>query len=99
MAMIDRKTLEYLAGLARIDLAGMDDEKLVSDLEAILAHFEELKKVDTESVNPMTGGTNEVNVMREDEENSRYKAAGTNLQEAFREEKDGFLKVPPIFGE
>ncbi|MBI4160239.1 Asp-tRNA(Asn)/Glu-tRNA(Gln) amidotransferase subunit GatC [Candidatus Wolfebacteria bacterium] len=107
MVHIDKKMLEYLAELARIDITGMDEEKLAKDLEAILAYFEELKEVDTEGVEPMAGGTMEVNIVRDDEPTTNDQSFGaaqgkqptTELIEAFPEREGDFLKVPPIFSD
>lgn len=64
--LINKKTLEYLAELSRIELEKESGEKLLKDLQKILAYFEELKEVDTENIEPMAGGTIEKNVFRED---------------------------------
>jgi aspartyl-tRNA(Asn)/glutamyl-tRNA(Gln) amidotransferase subunit C len=92
---IDKKTLEHLAKLARIELSEHEEEKLLRDLSAILDHFEELKTVDTAQVAPMAGGTGLVNTFREDtarESTNRGKGA-----DAFPESEDGALKIPPVF--
>lgn len=95
---IDKKTLEYLAGLARIELDKKSEDKLLKDLQKILDYFEELKEIDTENVEPMTGGNIFTeNVFREDIQNLKLKAKNSKLIEAFPEEKDGFLKVPAVF--
>ena len=92
---IDKKTLEYLANLARIELNPKEEKKLLEDLKKILDHFEELKELDTKNVEAMAGGTNLKNVFRDDET-----AAATNKQagvHAFPQTEKGFLKVPPVF--
>lgn len=96
--LITKKTLEYLAELARIQISGKE-EKLLKDLQKILAYFDELKEVDTENVEPMAGGTIEMNVFREDEQATSDKRQGKmeNLIEAFPEKENGFLKVPAVF--
>lgn len=92
---INKKTLEHLASLARIELTEAEEKKFLKELEQVLAYFEELNSVDTSSVTPMSGGTDRVNAFREDSERqSTNQNAGKN---AFPEEKDGFLKVPPVF--
>jgi len=63
---INKKTLKYLAELSRIELKKESEEKLLKDLQKILAYFEELESVDTENIEPMTGGTIEKNIFRED---------------------------------
>lgn len=96
---INKKELEHLAELSRIKLDPKEEEKLLTDLGAILGYFEELQKLDTGDVPPMTGGTDLLNSFREDlvenggRENTNQ-GAGT---EAFPESKDGYLKVPAVF--
>jgi aspartyl-tRNA(Asn)/glutamyl-tRNA(Gln) amidotransferase subunit C len=92
---IDKKTLEHLAKLARIELAPKEEEKLLKDLQEILGYIEELREVDTSTILPMTGGTDFKNVFREDDGPANTnRGAGV---EAFPETKDGFLKIPPVF--
>lgn len=92
---INKKTLEHLASLARIELTEKEEEKFLKELEMILSHFEELKAVDTSSVLPMSGGTINRNIFREDEE--RENTNGGQGPSGFPDEKDGFLKIPNIF--
>ena len=83
-----------MAKLARLDLTPDEEEKLLSDLSKILGHFEDLHKLDTANVEPMTGGTHLKNIFREDEARETNRGAGV---EAFPESRDGFLKIPPVF--
>lgn len=96
---IDKKELEHLAALARLELDPKEEEKLLTDLGAILEHFKELQALDTSEVEPMTGGTDLKNVFREDGldnggPESTNRGAGVD---AFPESEDGFLKIPPVF--
>lgn len=99
MSTIGKKELEHLAKLARIELDPAEEERLAKDLGAILGHFEELQALDTANVPPMTGGTDLMNVLREDDaerggrENTN-RGAGVD---AFPASKDGYNKVPPVF--
>ncbi len=99
MGIIDKKTVEHLAELSRIEIADEEKEKLAGDLEKILKYFEELKEVDTDGVKPMNGGTTETNVMRDDinENGAMSNERKDIIKKAFPEEKDGFLKVPAVF--
>lgn len=98
MTSINKNTLEYLAGLARIELDKKSEDKLLKDLQKILDYFEELKEVDTKNIEPMTGGNIFTeNVFREDELGTSNQELATRLKEMFPEEKDGFLKVPAVF--
>src|SRR6185437_2923287 len=95
---IGKKELEHLAKLSRIELDPAEEEKLIKDLDSILDHFKELQALDTSSVAPMTGGTDLVNILREDDpekgghENTNQ-GAGVD---AFPASKDGYNKVPPV---
>jgi len=92
---LNKRDLEHLAKLARIELDPKEEEKLLKDLGNILDHFKELQELDTANVPPMTGGTDLRNVFREDgERENTNRGEGTD---AFPEKKDGFLKTPPVF--
>ena len=100
--MLTKKDLEHLAALARIDLGG-NEAKVQKDLGNILDHFQELQSVNTDNIEPMTGGTELKNVLREDavwkmDSTSSPQADDTGKgAESFPDKKDGYLKVPPVF--
>ena len=93
--MLTKKDLEHLAELARIDLKEGEEVKLQKDLGSILDYFKELQSVNTDGVEPVSGGTELKNVLREDV------PGGTDDTgkgpEAFPDKQGGFLKVPPVF--
>lgn len=64
---LDKKTVEYVANLARIELKPEESLKLASQLEDILSFIDRLSKLDTDNVKP----TNHIlpihNVLREDQ--------------------------------
>ena len=88
--------MRHLAKLARINITKDEEEKLVSDAEGILRHFEDLAEVDTSNVEPMTGGVNFINKTREDEFDPEISGKG---RENFPEMKGDYLKVPAVKGE
>lgn len=93
--MLTKKDLEHLAELSRIDLKAGEEKKLVKDLSSILDYFKELQELNTDNVQPMTGGTDLSSVVREDVlEKDSETGKG---KEGFPEEKDGYLKTPPVF--
>ena len=97
MATISKEELRHLAELARIKLEPKEEDALMKDLDGILGHFEELQAIDTASTPPMTGGTDLVNVFRDDaERENTNRGAG---KEAFPETENGYLKIPPVFEE
>ncbi len=92
---ITKETLEYLAKLASIELHPEMEARLLKDLQNILAYVSELQAVDTSGVQPMNGGTELLNVFRED-----AASANTNRghgKEQFPATEKGFLKIPPVF--
>ncbi len=97
MNLIDEKNLEYLAELGRIKLNESEKSKLLKDLQDILNHFQELQKVDTTGIKPMSGGTSQENIFREDKESVKRQASSVKLIEAFPEKENDLLKVPPVF--
>jgi aspartyl-tRNA(Asn)/glutamyl-tRNA(Gln) amidotransferase subunit C len=64
--MLDKKTVEEVAHLARIELK--DDEllRLSGELEQIVAFIDKLKQVDVEKITPMSHAVSVENVLRED---------------------------------
>ena len=65
--VIDKQTLDKLAHLARLEYDEKDSEKMLADLNNMVAFVEKLKEVDTVGVEPLTTMSHEVNAMREDE--------------------------------
>lgn len=95
---IKKRELEHLAKLARIELDPKEEEKLLKDLAKILEYFEELQRLDTSNVLPMAGGTDLKNVFRaDDERENTNRAAGTEAFPPESRNKEGFLKIPPVF--
>ena len=67
---IDRKLLERLAEVSRIDLTEEELERFTDQLKVILEAFREVDKVDTDGVEPSFHPLNMKNVLREDKEKS-----------------------------
>jgi len=63
---IDKATLDKIAHLARLEYDEKDSEKMLTDLNNIVAFVEKLKEVDTTGVEPLTTMSQEVNALRED---------------------------------
>ena len=96
MSEITKKSLEHLAGLARLELSAGEEEKFLKDLQKILDHFQELQILNTDGVQPMTGGTESKNVFREDSA-TKSSLSPDRVVEAFPEKEKHWLKVPPVF--
>ena len=97
---INKSSLKHLAELARIKLTAKEEGKFLKDLQKILKHFEELKAVDTTGVEPMTGGHELKNILRDDEidlaKRSQSVDESGRIIAAFPEVEKGYLKVPKI---
>lgn len=63
---LDDATVRKIAHLARIDVAEGDLAPLANELSNIFDWIEQLQEVDTDNVEPMTGGTHRVLKWRED---------------------------------
>lgn len=64
---ITRQQVEHVADLARLRLEEEELERMTAQLDAILAHMEQLREVDTTGVQPTTHAMELFNVFREDQ--------------------------------
>jgi len=94
LAIIDKKTIEHVALLARLELSEEEKELFASQLGNILNYIEKLKELDTSQVEPMAYATATKNVFREDVPRPSLK-----LEEALNNAPDklqDFFKVPKV---
>ena len=94
--MISKDEVKHLAELSRIELTDEEEVRLARDLGKILDHFAELKEVNTDAVQPLTGGTSVMNALRSDEDASG-RIPNKAAIESFPERVGNLLKVPPVF--
>jgi len=99
MAEINKKLLEHLADLSRLELTEDEETKFLGDLEKILNHCRDIKEVNTDGILPMTGGTRLKNIFRidTDQDLAAEIIERENVKRAFPETEGDFLKVPPVF--
>lgn len=93
--MIDQKTLEHLAHLARIAIKDEEKEQLRQDISNMVGFIDTIQKVSLPEHGK--GQVTQKNVSREDivaPLESVY-----NLVEAAPMHKDGFVQVPKVIGE
>jgi aspartyl-tRNA(Asn)/glutamyl-tRNA(Gln) amidotransferase subunit C len=64
---LDKETLDKIAHLARLEIREGDQEKMLADMNNMVAFVEKLREVDTTGVEPLTTMAHEVNAMRQDE--------------------------------
>lgn len=94
MSSLDRKTVDHVARLARLDLSEEEREKMRLELNNILEHAEKIQALDLDGVAPMAHSVPLVNRMRPDEvaPSLPHEKALQNAPEA----EDGRFRVPRI---
>lgn len=94
------KDVEYVAALARLSLTDKEKEMYTHQLNGILAYMEQLNRLDTSKVEPLSHvieGPGSTNVMRDD-----VVTASLPREEALGNAPDRtekFFKVPTVRGE
>ena len=91
---IDNKTVRKVSKLAKIRINEREEKKLIEELNNILGWVDELKKVDTEKIEPMLSVFNESMVMRRDEVFSE--TSDELVLKNAPESKSGFFVVPKV---
>ena len=91
---LNRKDVEHVALLSRLELSEQELDKFTGQLDAILEYIDVLNQVDTSAVEPLAHVLEIRNVMRADEVQPSLprEAALQNAPDA----EDGFFKVPKI---
>jgi aspartyl-tRNA(Asn)/glutamyl-tRNA(Gln) amidotransferase subunit C len=91
---IDRKTVEHVAKLARLELTPEEVDRYGKQLGAILDYIAKLEKIDLAGVEPLAHAADTANVFREDEPR-----AGLARDEALKnapERTGDFFVVPKV---
>ena len=91
---IDNKTVRKVSKLAKIRINEREESKLIEELNNILGWVDELKKVDTDKIEPMLSVFNESMVMRKDEVFSE--TSDELVLKNAPESKSGFFVVPKV---
>lgn len=91
---LSREEVDKIALLARLDLSEAERERAANELSQILDHFEQLKELDTDGVEPMSHVMPLVNVLRADvpQQGLAREAALQNAPEA----AGGMFQVPRV---
>lgn len=91
---INRKDVEHVAELARLELNDEEKAKFTLQLNSILQFAEKLNELDTDGVEPTTHVQPLSNVMREDE--ARPSIPREKALRNAPEQQDGQFKVPAV---
>jgi len=92
--MIEKKDVEKLAELSRIDISDEEKGMLIKDLDAILGYVSEVHEVAASEVEPEVGKLH--NVMRVDENPHKSGEFTKEIIEEAPDTKDGYIKVKKI---
>lgn len=66
--IVDDKTVDKIAQLARLELSEKQTAKMQDDMNSVLGWMKKLDELDTENVKPLIHMSHEVNVLRDDKE-------------------------------
>lgn len=91
------KDVEHIAKLARLEFTEDEKQKFTHQLNQILAYVEQLNKLDTSKVEPLSHVIELSNVFRSD-----VAKPGLSPDEALRNapaKTDKFFKVPKVIGD
>ena len=91
---IDNSIVRKVGKLAKIKIKESEEKKLIDELNNILGWVDELKKVDTEGVEPMLSVYNESMNMREDKSDSKF--SNDLITKNSPEKNDDFFVVPKV---
>lgn len=94
--MIDLNEVDHLLELSRLEISNDEKLNLQKDLENILKYVEQLSEVNTDNVEPMTGGTFNVNEYRKEDFENRSFDREKVLESAPMKDNDLF-EVPKVF--
>ena len=94
---VNEELVDRIATLAKLEFNGKQKKEIISDLNQIISCVEKLKELDTTGVEPMVYMTDEVNILRKDEEQQTI-----SHEEALKNSPDhdsDFFRVAKVIGE
>ncbi|WP_413583075.1 Asp-tRNA(Asn)/Glu-tRNA(Gln) amidotransferase subunit GatC [Bdellovibrio sp. HCB288] len=92
--MIDKKSIEHIAKLARLEITENEATEFSQQMEKILLNFKKIENINTTGVEPMITPTDIEAYWREDEVVQNYKAE--DIIANAPEHAGNLFKVPPV---
>lgn len=92
--MVDKKTVEYVAKLAKIKVTEEEKEFLREQLSKIIDYIDKLKELDVEGVEPMRMLHTPKNIFRDDKVKSS--PSGENILKNSPRRQDRYFKIPKV---
>ncbi len=93
---VSLKDVEHIAELARLEFGEQEKQRLTHELNDILKYIEQLNKLDTSNVEPLSHVIELNNVFREDV--VRPSISTDDALKNAPAKKDSFFKVPKVIG-
>jgi len=93
---VTKKDVAYIAELAKLRFTEAEQEKMTTELNAILHYVDKLNEVDTDGVEPLSSIHDQVNVLRED-----CLKPSLDNEEALKnapDRQERFFRVPKFIG-
>lgn len=91
---MDRKTIEHVAHLARLELSQQELDLFTQQISQILKYFDELSKLNTNNFEPMVTPSDIEHFAREDRVQAGLGSENTLLNAPDR--AGSLFKVPPV---
>lgn len=92
--MIDRKTIEHVAKLARLQISELEAQEYSEQLSKALKHFELIAQVPTEGIEPLITPVEIPCYLREDRVENNFTASA--MTENAPAKAGNLFKVPPV---
>ncbi|QDK36149.1 Asp-tRNA(Asn)/Glu-tRNA(Gln) amidotransferase subunit GatC [Bdellovibrio sp. NC01] len=92
--MIDKKTIEHIAKLARLHITDEEANEYSAQLEKVLHNFEKIANIDTNNVEPLITPTEIEVYWRPDEAKQEFSAEEMTANAPAR--AGNLFKVPPV---
>lgn len=94
--IITEKTIDHLLELSRMNINENEKERLAKDLNGIVDYISELDKISTENVD-LNLDYHPEKKLRDDIPRKEAISNTDTLIEAFRQRRENWLKIPPVF--
>ena len=91
---IDKKLVDKVARLAKLEFDEAAKEKMVSDMNKMISFIDKLEEIDTQSIEPLVYLSEERNVLRVDDV-GEHSSKDDALKNAPEKDSD-YFKVPKV---
>jgi aspartyl-tRNA(Asn)/glutamyl-tRNA(Gln) amidotransferase subunit C len=91
---ISTEIVDHIAHLSRLKFDGEEKIQIQQDLENMISFMDKLNEIDTQNIEPLVFMSEEINVLREDEEKITITAAEA-LKNAPKKDSD-YFRIPKV---